>query len=74
MVNVPTYEKAVELRKKYLPKITGAERFKDAVASTVLWHKFYFGIEPTSIIGGIIYDRKLKKAVKEKIKGHKDYT
>ena len=74
MVNVPTYEKAVEMRKKYLPKITGAEKFKDAVASTVLWHKFYFGIEPTSIIGGIIYDRKLKKAVKEKIKGHKDYT
>jgi hypothetical protein len=72
MVNVPTYEKAVELRKKYLPKVTGAERFKDAVASTVLWHRFYFGIEPRSMIQSIIYERKLRKAVHHQARGHAD--
>jgi len=64
MVNAGTYEKAVEMRKKYMPHVTKSEMINDAWASTVLFHKRYFGIEPKSIAQGIIYSRKLKKAVK----------
>jgi hypothetical protein len=67
MVNVPTYEHAVEMRRKYLPRVSGKDKLKDALASTILWHKYYFGINPKSIIRGIIYDLKLKKAVRGKV-------
>jgi epoxyqueuosine reductase QueG len=70
MVNVPTYEEAHELRKRYLPKVSVADMVKDTAASTLLWHKFYFGFEPKSMIQAFIYDRKLKKAVHDRIKGH----
>ena len=45
---------------------------KDLAISTVMWHAYYGGIEPKSIIGGAIYDRKLKKAVSDKVTGHLD--
>lgn len=67
---VDTYEKACEMRKKHTPKISGLDMLKDGIASLVMWHQYYGGIEPASVIGGISYDRKLKKAVKEKIRGH----
>jgi hypothetical protein len=74
MVNVPTYEEALELRKKHLPKVSITEMVKDTAASTLLWHKFYFGFEPKSMIQALIYDRKLKKAVHDRIKGHAEYV
>jgi ferredoxin len=70
MVNVPSYEEALNLRKKYLPRVAIADMVKDTAASTLLWHKFYFGFEPRSMIQAFIYDRKLKKAVRGRIKGH----
>ena len=64
MVNAKTYEDAVEIRKKYPQKISREQMMKDSRASLILWHKYYFGIEPKSIIQGILYNRKLKKALK----------
>jgi len=72
MVNVSTCEDAVEQRKKHLPGVMAAERFRDAGASTVLWHRFYFGFEPRSMIQATIRDRRLKKAVRGRARGHED--
>jgi len=37
-----------------------------------LFHKWYFGFEPKSVIQDILYARKLKKAVAQRIRRHKD--
>jgi hypothetical protein len=72
MVNVATFEEALLLYKRNLPKIGPWAMLRDAMASAYLFHKRYFGLEPRSIIGGIRYARRLKKAVSERIYGHKD--
>ncbi len=72
MVNVPTYDEALPVYKKNLPKIGLLEMLRDALASAIIFHKRYFGLEPKSVINGIRYDRRLKKAVAERIEGHKD--
>ena len=72
MVHADTYEEAVKIRNQNPLQVTKMEMLKDALASAVLFHKYYFGIEPKSIAGGITYDRKLKKAVREKIRGHRE--
>ncbi len=66
MVNVPTFEEAVAMRKKYPQKIRKEEMRKDARASAALWHKYYFGIEPKSMLQGWLYRRKLIKALAER--------
>ena len=45
---------------------------KDAARLGYLIHKWYFGFEPKSVIQGILSARKLKKAVAQCIRGHKD--
>jgi len=70
---VDTYEKACEMRKKYLQKVSVMDKIKDFAGSIVMWHQYYGGIEPKSVIGGIIYEWKLKEAVNRKIKGHKEF-
>jgi ferredoxin len=67
---VETYEEAMKMREKYLPKVPLKDTLKDFAISTVMWHKYYGGIEPKSEIGGVLYDRKLKKAVSQKVTGH----
>ena len=66
MVHADTFEQAMEIRKKYPQKISKEDMRRDARQSATLWHKFYFGIEPKSIIQDRIYQRKLKKAAREK--------
>ena len=66
MVNVATYEEAVAMRKKYPQKISKEQMRKDARASAALWHKYYFGIEPKSIVQGWRYRRKLQKALADR--------
>ena len=66
MVHANTFEEAMEIRKKYPQKISREEMRKDARQSAALWHKYYFGIEPKSIIQDLKYRRKLEKAVKIK--------
>jgi hypothetical protein len=72
MMNVPTYEEALPIYKRNIPRVSPLRMLKDALASAYLFHKRYFGLEPKSIIGGILYARRLKKALAERIEGHKD--
>jgi len=69
---VKTYDQACETRKKYTPKVPVTDMIKDFAASTVMWHQYYGGIEPKSVVQGFLYNRKLKRAVAEKLDGHKD--
>jgi hypothetical protein len=69
---VDSYEQACEMRKKYLPKVPVLDQVKDFAASTVMWHQYYGGIEPKSIIGGALYSRRLKKAVRDQIGGNRE--
>ena len=64
---VDTYEKACEMRAKYSPEISLSHKIKDFAASFVMWHQYYGGIEPKSIIAGRAYHKKLKKAVSDMI-------
>jgi hypothetical protein len=70
MVNVPTYEEAVKIRE--LPKLSMWEILKDMAATVYLFNRLYFGVEPKAMIQGIRYDRRLKKAVADRLGGHKD--
>ncbi|MBK5093615.1 MAG: hypothetical protein JJE48_08900 [Actinobacteria bacterium] len=65
MVHVSSYREAVEVRRKYPLKAGMLEMVKDSLQSFWLWHRYYFGSEPRSIIQGSLSDRKLKKAVEE---------
>jgi hypothetical protein len=69
MVNVPTYEEAVKIR--HLPKRSTWLKFKDALVMAYVFHKWYFGFEPKSFMNGFLYQRSLKKAVADRVKGHK---
>jgi len=62
MVRAETFEQAARIMKSNPSKVTKEEKKKDALASAKLWHKYYFGIEPRSIIKGVAYKRRLKKA------------
>jgi len=71
MINVSTYEEAVKVRD--LPKRSFWTRLKDGVALTWTFLKWYWGFEPKSFIQGLRYSRRLKQAVNDHIRGHKDY-
>jgi len=70
LVNVPTYEEAVKIRQ--LPRRSTWLKFKDALAMAYVFHKWYFGFEPKSFINGRLYQRRLKKAVADRVKGYKN--
>ena len=69
---VKTYEEACEMRRKHLPKIPVTHMVWDSLASAVMWHQYYGGFEPKSEIAGLFYGRRLKKAVRDRIRGHSD--
>ena len=69
---VKTYEAAVKMREKYLPKIPLTDQLLDFARSSVMWHAYYGGVEPKSLVKGLLYDRRLKKAVASRITGHQD--
>ncbi len=72
MVRVGTYEEAVNLRKRYPRKISRQAMARDAKALTAGFAKFNFGFDPKSVLQGILYERRRKKAVGNKVFGHKD--
>jgi hypothetical protein len=72
MVNVPTFEEAVEIRQ--LPKRSLWSKIRDAWDLNWTFHKWYWGFEPISFLRGILYARRLRKAVKDRIAGHKDLS
>jgi len=65
MVHADTYEEALEIRKKFPFRIARAEMVADGKASAKLWFLSYWGIEPKSIIQGLIYKWKAQKALKK---------
>jgi len=65
-VVVKTFEEARKIREQYPFRISYSRRLSDILQSTVLWMRYYFGIEPRSIIKNWIYQRKLKRAMSEK--------
>ncbi len=67
---VKTYEEALKMREKYLPEIPLKDQLLDFAKSSVMWHAYYGGVEPKSLIKGFLYDRKLKKAVAQELPGH----
>ena len=67
MVRVDTFEQAQEIRRKYPYKPGIGQRVKDNLLASWQWPSLYGGIRPKSVYQGIVYDRKLKKAVKDKI-------
>ncbi len=69
---VKTYEEALKMRARNSPKIPLKDRVKDFILSGAMWHAYYGGVEPKSMISGFVYDRKLKKAVTDRITGHFD--
>ena len=70
MVHAQTYEEAAKLYTKYLPGVTAWDILKDGVRMGYLFTKWYSGFEPKSFIGGVLYARLLKKAVRNRVKGH----
>jgi hypothetical protein len=64
MVRVSSYEEAVEARRRG-PRLPRFDLVKDNVASMVLWHRNYFGVEPRSIAGNLFYQLRLRRAVRE---------
>jgi len=60
-VVVKTFEEARKIREQYPFRISYSRRLSDILQSTALWMRYYFGIEPRSIIKNWIYQRKLKR-------------
>ena len=63
-VVVRTYEEAVALREKHLPKVSLLKGVADGAATGLIFHRRFFGLEPKSGIRGLLYSRRLKKAVR----------
>jgi hypothetical protein len=72
MVKLNSFEEAVKIRQ--LPKRSTWGKITGALNLLWVMHKWYFGFEPKSYIQGIKYSRRLKQAVKDRIKGHKEYA
>ena len=68
-IRVKDYAEAVAMRKKYPIKVGVLQMVKDALASLVLWTRYYFGFEPRSLYQAVVYKFKLKKAVEEYLTG-----
>jgi len=64
IVRMASYEEAADARRgMWKPPIL--DLIEDNLASLALWHRHYFGVEPRSIAANIIYQRKLKRALRE---------
>ena len=63
MVRVDSYAEAVEVRRANPQRSGALERVKDSLASFALCHRYYFGIEPKSIVGAIRYERARRRAI-----------
>lgn len=66
MINCDTYEQAVEIKKKHPHRVSKAQIAADRKHLTKIFTRRYFGFEPKSILQDYKYQRKLKKAAKEK--------
>jgi epoxyqueuosine reductase QueG len=65
MTRVDSFEEALEMRRKYMPKPSLVEMARDALAMGAIWYGHYFGFEPRSFLAGLAYKAKLRKAVRK---------
>lgn len=66
MVHCDTYEEACETKKKHPHSVSKARMAADRKLLGKIFTKRYFGFEPKSIWQNFIYQRKIKKAAKDK--------
>jgi len=64
MVNVSSFEEALELKRQFPTRSGVKKNLKDTVATLLLWHKQYFGFDFKTSIKAWKYQRQLDKAVK----------
>ena len=62
---VKTFEEAQKIRREFPFKISWWKRRSDMLQSGFYWVRRYAGIEPKSIMLNWVYQRKLKRALKE---------
>jgi len=60
------------MRRKHTSRVPVRDMIEDVAAPTVMWHRYYGGVEPTSVLKGFLYARRLRRAVARKVEGHKD--
>jgi hypothetical protein len=66
MTRVDTFEEAAALRHRDSIKPGRLREARDILATAILWHRHYFGIEPRTMYRDWCYERKLKAAVEAK--------
>jgi hypothetical protein len=66
MTRVGTFEEAATLRRNDSIKPSILKEASDILATAILWHRHYFGIEPKTIYQNCRYKRKLRAAVEAK--------
>lgn len=65
MTRVDTFEEARELREKYPLRPSIPRMLKDVLDTFIMWHRHYFGLEPKSFVGARLYERRLRRALRE---------
>jgi hypothetical protein len=66
MKRVATYEEAATLRRKDSVNPSRLKEASDILATAVLWHRYYFGIEPKTMYQHWRYKRKLRALLEAK--------
>ncbi|MFO8048571.1 MAG: hypothetical protein R6U29_06015 [Desulfosudaceae bacterium] len=66
-----SYEEALRIKQENPVTIPFSKKAIDVILSTFMWIALYGGFEPKSIFGNRKYQRRRKKAVADRITGHK---
>ncbi len=62
---VKTFAEAQAIRQQYPFRILRSKQLKDMLTSTFMWIRLYGGIEPTSVVRNWMYQRRLRKVLRE---------
>lgn len=66
------YDQAYRIRQQNPVRVPFFKKAIDVTLSTLMWIGLYGGFEPRSIFGNRAYQRRLKKAVADRITGHRE--
>jgi hypothetical protein len=66
MTRAASFAEAQEIRRQHPQRISREEMLRDARSSAALWHRYYFGVEPKSILQDLLYRRRLKRALERR--------
>jgi hypothetical protein len=65
------YDEARRIRQQFPVRVPWHKKALDVTLSTLMWIGLYGGFEPRSVFGNLAYQRRLKKAVANRIAGHR---